>query len=72
MDMKMNHYHKGKLFERFVYHILNSRTNKTIVILLVILSLIGSIYMLPTKMVLAKMLPNKSANTFTIYIDAPS
>ena len=72
MDMKMSHYHKGKLFERFVYHILNSRTNKTIVILLVILSLIGSIYMLPTKMVLAKMLPNKSANTFTIYIDAPT
>ena len=72
MDMKVSHHHKGKLFERFVYNILDSKINKFIVILLVMLSLAGSIYMLPTKIVLAKMLPGKSANTFTIYIDAPS
>lgn len=36
---------------------------------IVIFSMIGAIMMLPSKLVLAKMLPGKSANTFTIYID---
>ena len=27
--------------------------------------------MIPTKLVLAKMLPGKSANTFSIYVDTP-
>jgi len=36
---------------------------------IVILSMIGAVMMLPSKLVLAKMLPGKSANTFTIYID---
>jgi len=35
-------------------------------------SLVSAIMMLPTKLVLAKMLPGKSANTFSIYIDTPT
>ncbi len=36
---------------------------------LVLLSLAGAVMMIPTKLVLAKMLPGKSANTFSIYVD---
>ena len=61
-----------RFFEKFVYSILKSKSKKTLVILLTILALIGSIMMLPTKMVLAKMLPGKSANTYSIYVDTPS
>jgi multidrug efflux pump subunit AcrB len=61
-----------KFFEKFVLSILKSKSKKILVILLTILALIGSIMMLPTKMVLAKMLPGKSANTYSIYVDTPS
>ena len=43
--------------------------NKLIVIMIVIFSMIGAVFMLPTKLVLARMLPGKSANTFTVYVD---
>ena len=39
------------------------------VIVIIVLALMGSVMMLPTKLVLAKMLPGKSANTFSIYVD---
>jgi multidrug efflux pump subunit AcrB len=55
--------------ENLIYKILNSKLNKTIVILLVIAAMIGAVMMIPTKLVLARMLPGKSANTFTIYVD---
>lgn len=55
--------------EKIVYTIISSRRNKWIVTAIVILAMIGAVLMIPTKMVLAKMLPGKSANTFTIYID---
>ncbi len=61
-----------KRFETFVYHILNSRSRKTMVILLTLVALGLSILMLPTKIVKAKMLPGKSDNTFSVYIDTPS
>jgi multidrug efflux pump subunit AcrB len=35
-------------------------------------ALVLSIMMLPAKLVLAKMLPGKSANTYSIYVDTPS
>ncbi len=59
-------------FERFLYGILQSRKKKWIVIGLVLLFLMGAVAMIPTQLVLAKMLPGKSANTFTVYIDAPT
>lgn len=55
--------------ESIVYKILSSKTNKMIVILIVILSMIGAVYMIPSKLILARMLPGKSANTFTVYVD---
>ena len=55
--------------ESLVYKIISSSKNKWIVTLIVLFSMIGAILMLPSKMVKAKMLPGKSANTFSIYVD---
>lgn len=67
-----NHKHSGSKFENFIYNIVNSKPKKLLVILLVLSSLVGAIMMLPSKIVLAKMLPGKSTNTFTVYIDTPT
>ncbi len=67
-----HHHHKGKKFESFVYNILNSPSKKIVVILATLLALVGSIMMLPTKTVVARMLPGKSANTFNVYVTTPA
>ncbi len=61
-----------KIFENFIYSILSSRRKKTIVFFLIFISLICSIMMIPTKMVFVKMLPGKSANTYSIYVTTPT
>ena len=62
-----------KWFEAFVYSILSSKISKALIIIITFLAFLGSIYMIaPSKMVLAKMLPGKSANTYSVYIDTPS
>lgn len=61
-----------KTSEKFIYNILNSKFKKFLVIFLTLLAFVGSVMMLPTKIVLAKMLPGKSANTYSIYIDTPT
>ncbi len=58
--------------EKLIYGILDSKFKKRLVIALVLLALVASVMMIPTKLVLAKMLPGKSANTFSIYVDTPS
>jgi len=55
--------------ENFVYNILSKKRNKFIVIMIVLLTMAGSVMLIPSKLVLARMLPGKSANTFTIYVD---
>ncbi len=61
-----------KGFEGFIYNILDSKFKKKLVIILTIVAFFLSLLMFPTKMVLAKMLPGKSANTFSIYVDTPA
>lgn len=61
-----------KNLESLIYGILNSKTKKKLVIILTAAAFFLSLLMFPTKMVLAKMLPGKSANTFSIYVDTPS
>ena len=56
----------------FILTILQSKFKKFLVIMFILLSLAGSIMMFPSKLVLAKMLPGKSTNTFSIYIDTPT
>jgi multidrug efflux pump subunit AcrB len=58
--------------ERFIFNVNGSRFKRLMVILLTFVALGATIMMLPTKLVLARMLPGKSANTFSIYVDAPS
>jgi len=65
-----HHHHEGKKFENFVFNILNSPSK--IVIIAVLVALAGSIFMLPTKIVMARMLPGKSANTFSVYVTTPA
>jgi len=55
--------------ENFIYTILSKKRNKLIVIMLVLMAMAGSVMMIPSQLVLARMLPGKSANTFTIYVD---
>ena len=67
----MAHKKEGNKFENFIFGILNSPAKSLLVMLLIFASLAGSVMMFPTKLVLAKMLPGKSTNTFTIYVDMP-
>jgi len=58
--------------EGLIYNILDKKSKKTLVVVLTILAFFGSLMMFPTMMVLAKMLPGKSANTFSVYVDTPT
>ena len=55
--------------EERIYNIISSKAKQRKVGFIVLGFLIFSIMMIPTEIVLAKMLPGKSANTFTVYID---
>lgn len=59
-------------FENFVLNILKSKSKKRLVLSLTALAFILSLLMFPTKLVLAKMLPGKSDNTISVYVDTPS
>jgi len=68
----MSTHHKTNRFEEFIFASI-SRTSRRVAIILVVLALLaGSIFMFPTKLVKAKMLPGKSTNTFSIYVDTPT
>ncbi|MCD6433475.1 MAG: efflux RND transporter permease subunit [Sulfurimonas sp.] len=67
----MSHQHSNK-FETFIFNVLNNKAKTTMILILFVILLFGSFMMFPTKIVLAKMLPGKSANTFTVYVDTPS
>jgi multidrug efflux pump subunit AcrB len=55
--------------EETVYNIVSSKKKQRQVGFIVLFFLIFAVMMIPTKIVLAKMLPGKSANTFSIYVD---
>ena len=61
-----------KNLESFIYNILDSKVKKKLVIIITASAFFLSLLMFPTKMVLAKMLPGKSDNTFSIYVDTPA
>jgi len=61
-----------KKLENFVYDTLQHPKKKLKVILITALAFFGSLLMFPSKMVLAKMLPGKSDNTFSVYVDTPT
>jgi len=59
-------------FEQFVHSLLLEERKKKLVLLLTLIAFVLAIVMFPTKIVLAKMLPSKSTNTFSIYVDLPN
>ena len=61
-----------KWLENFIYSVNGSGFKRTMVIVLTLVALGLSILMLPAKMVKARMLPGKSTNTYSIYVDTPS
>ncbi len=61
-----------KRFEKWIYNILEHKSKKSLVVILVLVALAGSVAMIPTKIVWVKMLPGKSANTFSVYLDLPT
>ncbi len=58
--------------QKIVYSILDSKAKKTLVIVLTAVAFFASLLMFPSKLVLAKMLPGKSDNTFSVYVDTPT
>ncbi len=58
--------------EKGLLHTLASKKRKRLVLLGTLVAFILSVLMIPTELVLAKMLPGKNNNTFNIYVDLPS
>jgi multidrug efflux pump subunit AcrB len=62
-----------KKFEELVHKGLESKAQKTFFLVATLIAFILSVMMLyPTNIVLAKMLPGKNNDTFTIYVDLPN
>jgi multidrug efflux pump subunit AcrB len=61
-----------KWLENFIYNINGHRAKRLLVIILTFVALGLSIMMFPTQMVKARMLPGKSTNTYSIYVDTPT
>jgi len=61
-----------KWLEDLIYDINGSSFKRLMVIVLTFVALVLSILMFPTQMVKARMLPGKSTNTYSIYVDAPT
>ncbi len=55
--------------EKFILDILNSKRKINLIYLITLILFILSILTFPTKIVKAKMLPNKDSDSFSIYID---
>jgi multidrug efflux pump subunit AcrB len=58
--------------EDLVYSILEDKKKRFLVIVITLAALVLSVLMIPADLVKARMLPGKSANTFSVYIDTPS
>ncbi len=61
-----------KWLEEFIFTVNESAVKRYMVITITLASLVLTILMLPAEMVLARMLPGKSTNTYSIYVDTPS
>jgi len=57
--------------EEFTYRVLGDKKRQTFILLATLALFIVTILLIPTKIVLAKMLPGKDSNTFSVYIDMP-
>jgi multidrug efflux pump subunit AcrB len=58
-----------KRIEDFTFEVLNDKKKQMMVLLATLGVFVVTIMLIPTEIVLAKMLPSKDSNTFTIYLD---
>ena len=68
----MENNNKAGLFERLIYFSLSHKIIKLFIILSTAIAFFATLAMLTNETVLARMLPGKSANTYSIYIDTPT
>jgi len=66
----MSH-HKTSKLETLIHNIVISKSKRISVLLITLLLFVVSIYMIPSELVKAKMLPGKDSDTFSIYVDLP-
>jgi len=59
-------------FEQIILDALRAKNKKRFILLATLLAFLLSVAMIPTELVLAKMLPGKNNDTFNIYVDLPS
>jgi len=69
--MKKNKIDIFSIYEKFIYNIVQSKIKKIMVLVITFLLFLGSITMIPTELVLAKMLPGKNSNYFSVYVTLP-
>jgi multidrug efflux pump subunit AcrB len=62
---------KHNKLEALIYATITTPLRRTIVYIITLAIFMGSVYMIPTEMVKAKMLPGKDSDTFSIYVDLP-
>jgi len=61
-----------KKLEKFIFWILQTKLRKAMIIILTAVAFFASLLMFPSGKVLARMLPGKSAATYSIYVDTPT
>ncbi len=61
-----------RAIEYFILTTLRDLKRKKLVLIITFVAFVLSLLMFPTKLVLAKMLPGKSDNTFSVYVDTPN
>jgi len=59
------------MLTKIIESILESKFKKFLVYIITLAMFAGAIWMLPAKLVKAKMLPGKDSNTFSVYVDLP-
>lgn len=61
-----------KKLEHFIFETLQKRSKMALVLWITLGLFLLSVALIPTKLVLAKMLPGKDSSTFNVYIDLPN
>jgi multidrug efflux pump subunit AcrB len=60
---------KQQKLENIIYDILENKSKRLMVLFITLILFVVSIYMIPSEIVKAKMLPGKDSDTFSIYVD---
>lgn len=61
-----------KKFENYLLDVLNTPSKKKMILWVTLAAFIVAVALIPAKLVLAKMLPGKNNDTYSIYIDLPN